>query len=153
MGKDVLYHYTSYHHMLEIIDSGKLKLTNSNLLFPANPRVENGNIVSDTDLYKPVVWLTSRETPENIGVYFDDNPLPPEYDKRRIRITIPYIVLLGIRPWDQWARQNNMDRRWWHALTDGMDYRSWYITEKEIPLSAASQVVDLFEGVEYTGWK
>lgn len=153
MIKDELYHYTSYHHLMEIIVTRKLKLTNSNLLFPANPKVEDGRVIFGTDQYKPVVWLTSRETPENIGIHFDDNPLPTEYDKRRIRITIPNVVLLGIRPWDQWAKQNNMDRRWWRALTTGMDYRSWYIAEHEIPLSAASQIVDLFEGIEYTGWK
>jgi len=148
-----LYHYTSYHHLLEIVASGKLKLTNSNLLEPVNLRIENGNAVSDTDWYKPVVWLTSREAPTEIGVYFADMPMPPEHDKRRIRITIPNTVLLGIRPWNQWATQNHMNRDWRRALTKGMDSSSWYITEQEIPLAAASQIVDLWDKIEYVGWK
>lgn len=119
-----LYHYTSYYHMMEIIASGKLKLTNSNLLYPDNLRIENGSAISDTDDYKPVVWLTSRERPTKIGVYFPDMPLPPEHDKRRIQITIPNIALLGIKPWNQWAKQNKMDKDWKRILTHGMDYKS-----------------------------
>lgn len=149
---DTLYHYTSCHHMMEIISSGKLKLTPSNLLRP-NLRIENHCAVSDTDNHKPVVWLTSREDPEKIGVFFPSNLMPPDYDKRRIQFTIPNDPALGIKPWGPWATQNHMNKAWRRTLAKGMDHESWYISEREIPLSAVTHIRDLFETVEYTGWK
>lgn len=149
----VFYHFTCFYHMMEIIASGKIKLTNSNLLEPVNMRIENGVAVSDTDYYKPVVWLTSKPAHSKIGVFFPGSSPRPEYDKRRIRIEIPDLQELDIRPWSRWAAENGISPQWRAALTRGMDFSAWYITEKEIPITAVSHIIDLQEKVEITGFK
>lgn len=58
MAPRTLFHYTNPYHLDEILASGKLKLTCSNLVRPVNGRMENHNFLSDTDGYRPVVWLT-----------------------------------------------------------------------------------------------
>lgn len=149
----IFYHFTSYHHVMEIIASGKIKRTSSNLLEPINLRIENGVAVSDTDYYKPVVWLTSKPTHSKIGVFFPELAVHPEHDKRRIRIDIPDAQELDIVPWSIWAKENGIAPKWRETLTRGMNYSAWYVTEKEIPVSAISHIIDLQEKIEIVGFK
>ena len=153
-----LFHFTSYLHMMEIIRDGKIKLTNSNLLAPTNLRIENGKALSDTDYYKPVVWLTSSYVPERLGVSIivpDEFKQTEEYkqtNKKRIRFEIPATEDLQIYKWSQWATANNIDDKWRKVLTKNMNYNSWYVTEKEIPISAVSHIIDLEEETEIVGF-
>ena len=132
--------------MLGIIRDGKIKRSNSQLLPPANGRIVDGKYVSDTDDYKPVVWLTSSITPARLGVYFPGRSCDlPEEDKRRIRIEIPSTIMLNIMPWTQFAKRNGVDPEWRDIITKGMNYASWYVTENEIPISAVARIIDLYD--------
>ncbi len=146
-----LYHFTSYQHMLEIIADGKLKRTPSNLLEPVNPRIENGVYVSDTDDYKPVVWLTSKATPDRLGV--DTPELPPQFNKHRVRLEISPPPFLNICKWEPWADSHGISPKWKAALIKNMDYDTWYISEGEIPIAYVSRIIDLFEKTEIIGYK
>ena len=74
---NVLYHFTSVYHAIAIVDSGYLKLTESNLVSPDGTwqtELKSKN-------YKPVVWLTDSEVPEGLGL--SSCPM-----KKRVRITV-----------------------------------------------------------------
>lgn len=61
---NVLYHFTSVYHAIAIVDSGYLKLTESNLVSPDGTwqtELKSKN-------YKPVVWLTDSKVPEGLGL-------------------------------------------------------------------------------------
>ena len=143
----ILYHYTSWYHMMEIIASGHITRAPSNLLKPKNPFIDSGTLVDpETDEYKPVIWLTDSESPERLGI---DGP-PPEYSKKRVRFSIP--MQPHFTKWDKWAKRNKMDTDWKRCLTSGMNWKSWYISEKEIPLENVSQIFDL-ENNTIIRWK
>ena len=145
-----LYHFTSYQHMLEIIVAGKIIRTESNLLYPVNMRKVNGRIISDADGYKPVVWLTDSILPGRLGL--DIPGVSPEYAKDRIRLTIDPALIDAVK-WTVWADQNNMDAAWRAQLTRGQNFRSWYITEKEIPIAAVTHIYDRFKRIEIIGYQ
>ena len=132
----VFYHYTNLVNMKAIIESGRITRAPSNLLRPKHPRIVNGCCIDpETDDYKPVVWMTDSEAPEGLGLEGCRD------SKKRIRFTIPkkpYFV-----KWNKWARQYNMDPQWRKALTSGMNWQAWYISELEIPLDDVSEILDL----------
>lgn len=135
-----LFHYTNLAHLPEIFASGKLKLTNSNLVRPVNGRIENNSFVSDSDNYRPVVWLTDSISPLGHGI--DQPGIMEERDKTRIRIEVAVTPELHIRKWMDWADENSMDPEWRAALTNRKAYKTWYVTEEEIPLSAVVEIYD-----------
>jgi len=138
----ILYHYTSPEHMQEIIASGYIKRSPSSLLKPRNLQIV-GNAVVDpaTDGYKPVVWMTDSECPARMGV--------PE-EKHRIRFSIPMQNYYA--KWIDWAKRNNMDPGWRKALTLGMNWQSWYISEYEIPLEDVSEIYDTATN-QFVDWR
>lgn len=75
---NVLFHYTCMYHLPAIFSSGYLKLTDSNLIAPDG--------TWETELrskaFKPVVWLTDSESPENLGLEGSAK------DKYEVKITV-----------------------------------------------------------------
>lgn len=138
-----LFHYTNPVHLAEILDSGKLKRTNSNLVRPVNGRMENHNFVSDTDDFRPVVWLTDSISPKGHGI--EQKGIETERDKTRIRIEVAVTPDLHIQKWRDWADENNMDPEWRAIITGGYAYKTWYITEQEIPITS---IVEIYDRVE-----
>lgn len=150
-----LYHYTSLRKMKAILESGALKLTPSNLKMPTDLHLGTNQFgnpawVSETDSYKPVVWLTDSVSPEHHGLEIPESfskQLAPEEDKRRIRF------VLEKKPdyewWHTWSDRNKMDKTFKKALITGMNYSSWYICEHEIPLSDVLYIEDLQTGEIY----
>ena len=138
-----LFHYTNPVHLGEILASGKLKLTCSNLVRPVNGRMEDHNFVSDTDGYRPVVWLTDSISPYGHGI--DQEGIMTERDKARIRIEVAVTPDLHIQKWMDWADENNMDPEWRAAITHRTAFKTWYITEQEIPITS---IVEIYDRVE-----
>ena len=142
-----LYHYTSKEHFFDIRKEGKLKLTPSNILEPKHQVLdfELKRLVSPTDGYKPVVWLTESLDPERHGLDSDiPEDVEEEIGKKRIRLEIPMDPKLGIVKWTDWIKKNPMEPRWFHTMTNGYNYEAWYITESEIPFSAVTAAYDNF---------
>ena len=146
-----LYHFTSKAHLLDIIKSGKIIRTCSNLLCPTNLRIVDGKYIDDeTDNHRPVVCLTDSLSPDKHG-FEGARPLDVPFQaykegtKKRIRLEILMRPELNIRRWGPWADENNMDQEWRKAFIRGKDWHSWYITESEIPLSEVVEIYDMIE--------
>jgi phosphoglucomutase len=128
------------------LNSGYLKLTSSNLKEPKEiwTEIHNGiyTLRTDVDRYKPVVWLTDKNSPEGLGL--DYNPFGGgrvNFSKKIIRISITKEDTY--KYWLSWVKKNNIDKSWMRSLINGMDYRSWYISEKEILLADIELIENL----------
>lgn len=147
---EYLYHYTNIINMRDILASSKLALTPSNLKEPTDLHVGidafgRRAYVSDTDKYKPVVWLTDSQSPAGHGLEMQNAHSLTL--KTRIRFVLEkkpdYYV------WNAWATRNRMNKSYRRRLTNGMDYLSWYVCEHEIPLSDVLRVEDVVTGEIY----
>lgn len=128
-----LYHYTTKEHYEEILAAGCLCLTPSNLLEPRYLHLdeEKGAYVSETDGYRPVVWLTNDNgaSTESLG-----NNQDPYGKKTEVRISID--KARDMYPWYRWAQENGIDPRWFKGLKRAASgWRHFYVCEREIPVS------------------
>lgn len=138
-----LYHYTAGILWGKIKESGYIKLTPSNLLKPKNMHWEvvNGirTLADETDDYKPVVWLTTNESP-------NDNGNLEKVGKNEIQIVIPYDEKKHIW-WVEWKDKNRMNKSWFKKLTShGERYGTWYVCEEIIPVEDIACVKNLKTG-------
>ncbi len=146
----ILYHYTSVWHLRQIMDTGYIKLSPSNLLYPVNMRIVNNCVVSDTDNYKPVIWTTTddsfRAAPHGLAAPKGKKML---FDKTEVAIVFeddPDFV-----QYESWAKKNNIDRKWFRELTRGCDYKSWFVSEKQKKYKDVAGIIfrpDIFELVK-----
>lgn len=109
----LLYHYTSTYHLQKILESGYLKLTESNLRFKE-------------EMYKPCVWLTNSASPEGHGL--EGSIL----NKKAVRIVIN--MSTKHKKWKKWSRKNNINDQWADILEKNRNANSWYICESTIPV-------------------
>lgn len=133
---NVLYHFTSVYHAIAIVDSGYLKLTESNLVSPDGTwqtELKSKN-------YKPVVWLTDSKVPEGLGL--SSCPM-----KKRIRITVAKRDTMIF--WRAWEPQKHMDKWWRKMLCKGQNPSSWYVSEEIVPFSDFLKIEDMETGVVY----
>lgn len=141
-----LYHYTSRYQVEQIIESGYLKLTPSNLIKPVDLKImklTDGNydaVSAISDPIKPVVWLTSSLDTSGHGI---ESPHDPNF-KKRIRITIP--TKDSYKWWITWAEENRMNKSWFKAFTRGKRYGTWYVSEEAIMLDDVLLIEDLVTG-------
>ena len=135
--KEYLYHYTCKECVESILDEG-LRVSPSNLLPPVNMRIVNGSVVSDTDWYKPVVWLTDSDSPEKNGL--DGS----SFNKKEIRISVEKTD--EYKFWNIWANQNHMDKSWKKALTKGYNYLSWFVIERPVRVQEIVKVENIVTG-------
>lgn len=141
-----LYHYTSRYQAEQIIESGYLKLTPSNLIKPVDLKIikrEDGiydAVSAISDPVKPVVWLTDSLDATGHGL---ENPKAPDI-KKRIRITVP--MKESYKWWVTWAERNRMNKKWFKALTCGKRYGTWYVSEEAIMLDDVLLIEDLVTG-------
>jgi hypothetical protein len=128
---DVLYHYTSRHHLPLILKSGYLELSESNLREPTSynlKRIQRGENIPVSEMFHPVVWLTDKKSSQYQGL--DGSVL----NKHEICITIKKRD--HYQKWIHWKKKYEMKSRLIKAFTDRKDYRSWYVTEQTILLNA-----------------
>lgn len=141
-----LYHYTSRYQAEQIIESGYLKLTPSNLIKPVDlkkVRLEDGNyeyVSAISDPIKPVVWLTDSLDASGHGL---ENETSLDI-KKRIRITIP--MKDTYEWWLTWAERNRMNKSWFKAFIRGKRYGTWYVSEESITLADVLLIEDLVTG-------
>lgn len=135
----ILFHYTSFSHLSEILEDGIIKTTNSNLLEPTNMHVENHVLVSDTDWYKPVVWFSSELDFENAN----NNGLGGGLmDKTEVAIAIDTTGPQMFYKWDEWAIRNNIQPRWFERLKrTGPNWRTWYISERPVQITDTTRII------------
>ena len=127
---DVLFHYTSKYHLAKILKTGYLKLTESNLLKPVS--YADALPKPDSQLHKPVVWLTRTETPVGNGL---EGCL---FNKYEIRLT--FHKRENYIPWLVWSRNNRINKSWAKMLERGNNPNAWYVSEQIVPLNAGELV-------------
>lgn len=141
-----LYHYTSRYQAEQIIKSGYLKLTPSNLIKPVDMKiVRNADGTRDvvsaiSDPVKPVVWMTDSLDSSGHGLEYGN----PTGFKQRVRITIP--MQDSYKWWVTWAERNRMNKKWFRDFTRNHRYGTWYISEEPITLADVLLIEDLETG-------
>lgn len=111
-----LYHFTSTMHLPAIIQSGNLRLTESNIeISGAGPGV---------------VWLTETTDPGGNGLTTGF--------KDQVRFTIPANSLRGyLHWWPEWSREQGIEEFWYealHAASGGGHPDNWWVATAPIPL-------------------
>lgn len=121
------YHYTSLDHLRQILAERKINLTASNLLKPIAPHIVNGNLVDETDSYKPVAWFTSLldfDRAIKCGLY-------PE--KTEAAIVFETTEKDRFRKWEEWATENGIEKEWFDNLKQTAPlWRTFYVSEKPV---------------------
>lgn len=137
----VLYHFTSLYHLNKILPEKWITTTESNLAFSqsANPRV---------------VWMTDMPMPDNHGLLFQDN-MPDELNKTFYRISIRWKKHFWW--WDEWSVEKEMDSEIKRVLIESAGaqntYKSWYISESNIPINDWLTIEDARTGKVLFKWQ
>ena len=119
---NVVYHYTDRYRLLKILNAGYLKLSESNLQKPIN--MADARPKPDSELYKPVVWMTRSNTPQGNGLeLFGTN------QKHEIRITLRKRD--HYEPWVLWSRNNRINKSWAKRLESVGNPYNWYISDSK----------------------
>ena len=137
-----LYHYTNLQSYLNIVRIGKILTSPSCLYEPKNiTKVHNPVTGSmefvdlEHDHIKRVVWLTESKKSSGHGLALK-----------------PFNLRITVKPndstvwWMKWQMDNHMEKKWFRHFTKGFDYRSWWVSEKEIPVSDILLVEDINTG-------
>ena len=124
-----LYHFTSKHHLPEILRAGYLKTVESNISF----RRENAG--------PKVVWLTTNTTAE-AGLGLRTSAV----DKTAVRITVR-LDKRSVSVWRDWAKSHGSNEKTIDILAkSGGGSRSWRVTETAIPASSWVEIMDMTTG-------
>ena len=132
---EYLYHYTSFEHLQDIIETKQIKLCPSNLLRPIRPHIKNNSLVDMTDSYKPVVWFTSELYRFDELQKIINNGLSQK--KAQAVICVP-TNLFGFvyKKWDEWAVENGIEKKWFEILKKtAPNWRTFYVSERPVPIT------------------
>ena len=130
---EILYHFTNLVGLSAILSARHISLTESNL------NIHDGNC--------GVVWMTSSPDSKNHGLKFDST-IPVELDKTVIRIAL--LNKPSFKQWNEWSVKKGMDEGYKSVLiasaNAGETYKTWYISETEIPVSDFIKVENTMTG-------
>ena len=138
------FHYTSLFHLEKILADKRLDLTCSNLKYPENMRVENGNVVSDTDYFKPCVWfldILDFDAAKTNGL---EGSL---FDKTECAIVVRDTPYRKIKSWEAFKSENfaylkRKDIEWISKLEScSTAVDSWYISEEPIVIDENVEII------------
>ncbi len=136
MIKIFLFHYTSISALPNIVRTGRLMLSESEL----SPKRRMAG--------RPVVWLTKSDDPKSSGIMHDptlqnlrDFDL---IDKTRIRFKVELPNKLVTRYRD-WAKGQGIDRNWLAHQMTFPGANSWFVTTRPIEMFCWREVIDLQE--------
>ena len=167
----IFYHYTCLEHLEKIVDSGYLKLCESNI-YPPSYVVETENGVGVTDEYleakkagqpivdenamkgPPVVWLYRKpltgkgpDMLQSEGVMPVDGRLfPVTIDKSRVEISVN-IPAEDAQRADKFFRKHKTPE-WWLRILEkaagSSKVRDWYVIERIIPSEEWLEIKDRY---------
>ena len=126
----VLYHYTARWHLQSIMRSKFLKLTESNLR-------------ADITMYKPVVWLTTLKDPDEQALGLNGSTV----DKTELRITVrkqPHYMW-----WNKFSKRHKIDKEWQKLLEENRKPKTWFVSERIIPLEDILKIENRYTGEIY----
>lgn len=138
---EVLYHFTSLFHLNRILTSKWITTTESNLTFSQS-------------VSHRVVWMTDLSTPNNHGLLFQD-AMPDELNKTFYRISIRWNN--HFCPWDKWSEEKGIKPETKQAIIETAGaydtYKSWYVSERNIPINDWVTVEDVRTGKVLFRWE
>lgn len=101
-----------------------------------------------------VVWMTNLSTPNNHGLLFQDT-MPDELNKTFYRISIRWNNHFKL--WDKWSTETGIKPEIKRAIieTAGAQetYKSWYISENNIPINDWLTIEDVRTGKVLFKWE
>jgi hypothetical protein len=125
----LLFHFTSRYHLQQILESEKLKTTESNV----SPLKPNAG--------PPVVWLTNEERWKKQGWH-----VGAAVNKLEFKFTV-LIPRGDIKRWYDFAAEHNVPSHWMLALEEnGGDGSRWFVLERPIPSSEWVSIVHVPTG-------
>ena len=127
---NVLYHYTSIYHLPTILETGFLKLTESNLRI-------------DIEMHKPVVWATTTKEPNGYGLGLDGSMV----DKTEIRIHLRKNN--NFMHWSRFKKQNKHDKNFVQAIEKNRSPKTWWVSSQIIPLEDVLLIENRYTGEIY----
>ena len=136
----LLYHHTTFGHLLDIIESGYIKRTPSDLTLPKDITIDKAESewVGDNDDYRPVVWLTSSAnvTQESLGTV---QQVEPAWRKDVVSIAVRKAN--DIHSWFAWHTSNGGEPEVVKRFQEtAPDWSNWYICEREIPVDEFAEI-------------
>jgi hypothetical protein len=156
-----LYHFTSEHHIQQILADQKLRLAGANITAPWQ-----GN------LDESCVWFLDTPTLEfdhglsaasKLGWGANLKPaVRDKYDKTRIRLTVDLDrsdPLRGLRPvgWIGWAHEQGINDTWFNAIVKaggGIEAaKHWWITTGEVPAERWVEIENVATGQVLWPWR
>ena len=151
---------------MDILETGAIKCSNSQLRQPTAeearvqikftmgssepPTQREQELLKQAFIGKnPVVWFTDRKDPDRIGLDPCMNkPVELEYDKKQICIVVEQTP--EFKHWQEWALKKHINLDWYRAITNGYDYKSWYILERPLKVSEVKEwLVTSDEAMKY----
>lgn len=124
-----LYHFTSKIHLPRILESGFLKVVESNM---SKTRLRAG---------PDVVWLTkSAEVQSHRGWSAGSSA-----DKTEIRFEVD-IPAREAHRWRDWARSRGIASEWMAALAAVGGSGTWYVVLRPIPAAEWVEIIDTSTG-------
>jgi len=157
----IFYHYTAEGHVESILESGYLKLCESNALPPTQEyidSVKSGNPIEDSnELVSPkVVWLLKKQlvgkTPRmltsngSVKLAGVGQVLPVVVDKSKIEFTVD-ISIEDVQRSDKFFRQFNTPEWWIKGLEEfggNTGTKDWYVCRREILESEWVEIKDRY---------
>ena len=137
----IFYHYTCMEHLDKIIDSGYLKLSESNIS-PEEEKAGPGVVwlVKKRITGKAPSMLTSRAVLSSGGKL-----VPVTIDKSRVEITVD-LSSEEVQRSDKFFRKHKSPTWWVEALEDytNSKARDWYVIERTIPSEEWIEIKDRY---------
>lgn len=125
----ILYHYTSRHHHKQIVDSGVIKTTESNI-GSGHPDFKPYGV----DVGPRVVWLTSQ--PDVVDGHGLNGSL---YNKFEVRFQFDLVDAIK---WSDFATQHGINKHWYRILDKAANYtaRYWWVLPRFITLTEIKNI-------------
>ena len=145
----IFYHYTCLEHLETIVNSGYLKLCQSNV----NPPPEEA-----TEDTPQVVWLLKKplvgKTPDMLVsqgyANVDGRNVPVRIDKSRVEIIVN-VPQEDVQRADKFFRKNNTPEWWIKVLENasgGTKVKEWYVVERTVGQEEWVEINDRYNSTD-----
>lgn len=148
MASDItLYHFTCQEYLSDILVDGFLEPGES-LMSKDRDRAGRDVVWLTTSSVPPLVSRSSYSDHDEDAASRMDQP-GSQFDKTAIRFTVK-LHKRSVHPWRSWARSQGIDPAWAGTIAEnGVDVRSWWVSEKPVLRERWTEILDLRTGQVY----
>lgn len=120
------FHFTAEAYVPYLLASGLLLTTESNIGSPEGRGTRAMPPVGE-HVGPDVVWLTTRDAPEQCGIVSSGMAL-----KAGVRVTVD-VADADVSHWPAWAKAQGIHPDWYSVVVGEYDADSWFVVERNIP--------------------